>query len=105
LFAWDNQAAAINSDERLTEVGGFFFRRKQVPVEILIARTKSVGDWNPVLEAQSKAKDADILWVGGSNHPAIIAADPNFICKRFGDPEFSQSMACIRKRSAAVTLP
>lgn len=101
VFAWDNQTAAINSDARLAEVGGFFFMRADTAAEVFVARAKNGEDWSRVLDEQSRAEDADILWVGGTNHPARLTDNAAYQCKRFGDPEFSQSIACIRKRQVA----
>lgn len=94
IFVWDNQVAAINSDMRLREIGGFFFARAGYRMHIDVGRT---GADSQKLLAFSNAQRADIIWIGGTNYPKGLLNASQLKCRRWGDPHTSQSIACKRK--------
>lgn len=96
LFAWDNRTAAINSEQRLREVGSFFFKRAGHQVTTNVVRFADDDDRASKLMALSKVQHADILWVGGKAFPDALLTSRELNCQRFGDANSSQSLACHR---------
>jgi Dolichyl-phosphate-mannose-protein mannosyltransferase len=96
LFAWDNQAAAINSDQKLAEVGNFFFARASHDATMIVVRKAGGRSWSENLLEASRRNNADIVWLGGTDYPAELLHQPELDCHRWNDKQSSQSMACRR---------
>lgn len=98
---WDGPIAPAVPDFTLREVGGFFLRRAEHPVEVSLARLSQIGDPNPAVVALARQKHAAILWFANDALPAeraprIERYDAGFECRNFGRGEVVMT-ACRRR--------
>ena len=64
VFLWDNPTALLGKPDKLADVGGFFFRRAERSVEVLIPHYALNADPYPAVQALTQ----------GSSHTAVIWA-------------------------------
>lgn len=97
VFFWDNPNSQVLDPSMAIVVGGFFFVRAGVPVDVTPIRLKPGEDPNDRLIREAKAHDAAILWVfdravGGTaarSFPYDIAGrEPSLACDVFGNARF-----------------
>jgi hypothetical protein len=98
IFAWDNPASAQNRPEKLAEVGGFFFRRAHQNVEVEVAIVPPGRASSERLALIATAKNAAILWIGGTDYPDRINRFGTFDCRLFGAKNEFVSVACVPSR-------
>lgn len=105
IFFWDNPSAKIVNRQQLAAVGGFFFTRAGVPIEVTPIKLHAGEDPNDRLLKAAKAQGAAILWLSDIvihgtaarvYPPAIEARDPSWLCQNFGDRRFA-IIACRQK--------
>jgi hypothetical protein len=93
VFLWDHPANPVEDLSQLQIVGGFFFKRQGVRIDVKPFKLKEPGDPNPRLLEEARAPDASILWIYHTRvtstraityPPRIAELDPAFRCRDFG---------------------
>lgn len=106
VFFWDNPNSKIVNPRQLAAVGGFFFERAGVPVDVTALAQQTGQDPNLRLIDTAQKHNAAILWIYQNDIPgtqadtypvAIEAHDPSYKCHDFGDSRYG-IIAC-RKRN------
>jgi hypothetical protein len=104
-FFWDHPAGRVMRPEQLDALGGFFFRRAGLPINVIPIWVPVGQDANPRLLAAASRPDSDILWIydvrvrGTSADvypPRIADIDPRWTCRDFGRNGFG-IIACQRE--------
>jgi uncharacterized membrane protein len=108
IFFWDNPNSKVMDANLASAVGGFFFVRAGVPIDVTPVRLEPGEDPNERLISEARAHDAAILWVydmavrgtAASSYPYdITARDPAFACDNFGKGRFGIIACHDRPRS------
>ncbi|QXX73978.1 hypothetical protein MHY1_00779 [Methylovirgula sp. HY1] len=107
VFLWDNPSSQVVDPQQLAAVGGFFFKRAGVPVDVTPIKLHAGEDPNSQLLKAAKAKTSAILWLydirvhktAARAYPvAIEARDPAWLCQNFGNQRIG-IIACHRKNT------
>jgi uncharacterized membrane protein len=113
VFVWDHPASRILKPDQLEAVGGFFFRRAHVPVEVRSVVLAADIDPNPVLLAQAQGAHTAIIWAydrgvlgTAARHfpPRLSDLDPSLICRNYGRGSVGV-LACDRLGSVKTIRP
>ena len=102
LFLLDNPNAAILRPAQLRALGGFFFAREHIPVDVTPLVLKAGDNPNALLTADAKPGDG-VMWMYDLSVPGVhaklfpptIEHDPAFRCRRFGEAGIGV-LACLR---------
>ncbi len=102
VMLWDGPIGAASDDGRLSEVGGFFFKRAGHPVAVDLVRLGKRQDPNTaVIERAGGRADTGILWIANdllpqARKPALAGRDPALECRDFGEGVVTMT-ACRRR--------
>jgi hypothetical protein len=102
LFLLDNPNAAILRLAQLKALGGFFFAREHITVDVAPVVLKAGEDPNALLTAEAGPGDG-VMWMYDLSVPGVHAKlfppsldhDPAFRCRRFGEGGIGV-LACLR---------
>ena len=105
VFLWDNPNSQVINPQQLAAIGGFFFKRAAVAVDVTPIKLQADENPNIQLLKEAKAKGSAILWLydirvhrtAARAYPvAIEARDPSWLCQNFGNHRFG-IIACHQK--------
>ena len=104
VFFWDNPNNLVENPAQLAIVGGFFFKRRGVDVDVLPFKNVRHEDPNPALVALADTPSSAILWVYDAHvhdtaartfPPRLALLDATLRCQDFARPPFGV-VACVR---------
>jgi hypothetical protein len=106
-FFFDHPTTRKADAEPLARLGGFFFRRAGVPVEVSPLIPKAGQDPNAALLALADRPRSAILWMYDLSvpltqaiaHPPRIAQTPGWTCRTMAAPASGSSLAAGRSRA------
>jgi hypothetical protein len=113
VFVWDHPASQVLAPDQLTAVGGFFFRRAHVPVEVTTVVLDPKADPNPALVAAARGDRTALIWaydrgvIGTAARwhlPRLATLDPSLICRNYGRGSVGV-LACDRLGSVNTSRP
>jgi hypothetical protein len=102
VFTWDSPTPRVMPLQLLRAVGGFFFERAGVQVNVMPLETHPDENANVALLAAAKPSDASIIWLYDKTikttaaityPPAISIKSPAYHCANFGKEPIG-SLAC-----------
>ena len=107
VFLWDNPTALLGRPDKLADVGGFFFRRADRPIAVLIPHYPLNADPYPaVLGLTRDRADTAVIWAfdkGVPNTsallrpPGVLQDTARWNCRDFGQNDVTV-LACIPRR-------
>ena len=113
VFVWDHPASQVLAPDQLQAVGGFFFRRAHVPVQVSPVVLSPDADPNPLLVAAAQgprtaliwAYDRGVLGTAARYHlPHLSQLDPTLICRNYARGSVGV-LACDRLGSVKTSRP
>lgn len=111
VFVWDHPASPVLARDQLEMIGGFFFRRAGVPVEVLPLVLEARSDPNTRLVEALRPPRTALIWaydrgvLGTAARgfaPRLDSLDASLVCRNYGSGSIGV-LACDRVGSVKTT--